>query len=58
MNDWPPQPSVGRSSAVGRFNPDGPTGFRHSYSTDAPIRATRVEAECDALAWKEGVSDA
>lgn len=33
--------------AVGRFNADGPTGYRARSLPDGPIRATRAEAECD-----------
>lgn len=33
--------------AVGRFNPDGPTGYRGDYD-GAPLRPTREQAEQDA----------
>lgn len=36
-------------TAVGRFNPDGPTGYRArgTYVKEAPVRATRDEAIAD-----------
>ena len=34
------------SHAVGRFNPEGPTGYRGDY-TGAPTRTTRAEADRD-----------
>ncbi len=35
--------------AEGRFEPDGPTGFRAQppYAVDAPLRTTRAEARAD-----------
>lgn len=33
--------------AVGRFNPDVPTRYRARHTIDAPLRATREEAEAD-----------
>lgn len=33
--------------AVGRFRPDGPLGYRAKSAPDAPLRATRAEAEAD-----------
>lgn len=33
--------------AVGRFNPLGPVGFTSTHADDAPIRATRSQAETD-----------
>lgn len=38
--------------AVDRFNPDGPAGYRAATMPDAPLRATRVEAEADELACR------
>jgi hypothetical protein len=37
--------------AVGRFHPDGPAGYRAATAPDAPLRATRTEAEDDESAW-------
>lgn len=39
--------------AVGLFRPQGPLGYRAQYSADAPLRATRAEAEADQLAYLE-----
>jgi hypothetical protein len=39
--------------AVGLFRPEGPLGYRAKYSADAPLRATRAEAEADQLAYLE-----
>ena len=33
--------------AVGRFRPGGPLGYRAATAPDAPLRATRAEAESD-----------
>lgn len=37
--------------AVGRFDPDGPRGYRAATMPDAPLRETRAEAEADERAW-------
>jgi hypothetical protein len=37
--------------AVGRFDPDGPLGYRARTAPDAPLRATRAEAVADEAAW-------
>lgn len=40
--------------AVGRFQPDGPTGYRDLADPGAPLRATRAEAEVDVCRrWQE-----
>lgn len=39
--------------AVGRFNPDGPLGYRAATAPDAPLRATRAEAEEDERRWRD-----
>lgn len=49
--DCPPMRSR-LTVAVNRFTPT-PT-FRAASIDDAPIRATRLEAERDELAWQEG----
>jgi hypothetical protein len=36
--------------AVGRFQPEGPSGYRASNVEDAPLRATRAEAVADYVA--------
>lgn len=33
--------------AVGRFDPNGPHGYRAASMPDAPLRSTREEAESD-----------
>lgn len=43
------------SRAVGRFNPDGPDGYRSSHSPDAPLRGTRAQAAAD---WLDAQDDA
>lgn len=40
--------------AVGRFRPEGPTGYRAKSDPAAPLRATRAEAEADERAHLEG----
>jgi hypothetical protein len=40
------------SRAVGRFSPDGPTGYRASTAPDAPLRETRAEAVADEWAYR------
>lgn len=40
--------------AIGRFNPDGPAGYRAAHSPDAPLRASREEAETDEMQHREG----
>jgi len=37
--------------AVGRYCIDGPLGYRASTMPDAPLRATRDEAEADEREW-------
>lgn len=37
--------------AVGRFNPNGPDGYRAATMPDAPLRTTRAEAAADERAW-------
>ena len=37
----------GAAAAVGRFQPNGPIGYHAVGWTDAPIRATRIEAMAD-----------
>lgn len=37
--------------AVGRFDPDGPSGYRSATAPNAPLRATRAEAVEDERAW-------
>jgi hypothetical protein len=39
--------------AVGRFRTDGPLGYRAKSAPDAPLRATRAEAEQDERDWLE-----
>jgi hypothetical protein len=41
--------------AVDRFSPDGPSGYRAATMPNAPLRATRLEALDDELAWLESV---
>jgi len=38
--------------AVGRFRPEGPLGYRAKSVPDAPLRATRAEAETDERAFR------
>lgn len=55
----PPAPRVLGSSAayaVGRFKPDGPDGYRAATAPNAPLRATRAEAEFDQLAFLDGAT--
>ena len=40
------------SAAVGRFAPDGPSGYRSTLAPFAPIRATRAEAVADTCLWR------
>jgi hypothetical protein len=40
--------------AIGRFRPEGPLGYRAKSLPDGPLRATRVEAEADERAHREG----
>jgi hypothetical protein len=42
--------------AVGRFDENGPHGYRAATAPDAPLRATRDEAENDERAHLEAVS--
>ena len=39
------------ATIVGRFSPDGPTGYRAATAPDAPLRETRAEAVADQCAW-------
>ena len=38
--------------AVGRFDPDGPLGYRATSNPDAPIRPSRAEAMQDELIYR------
>ena len=38
--------------AVGRFNPEGPDGYRAATMPDAPLRETRDEAVADELQYR------
>ena len=40
--------------AVGRFNPDGPDGYRAATMPDAPLRKTRAEAVTDEVQYRTG----
>lgn len=44
--------------AVGRFRPEGPIGYRAKSVPDAPIRATRIEAETDEATWWDAQDEA
>lgn len=43
------RPTIGNTSAIGRFNPEGPTGYAPVYldGTHGPTYPTRAEAEAD-----------
>jgi hypothetical protein len=40
--------------AVGRFNPEGPTGYRAATAPDAPLRPSRSAARADERLHREG----